>query len=257
MASLFFFYELLLFLSITSLFFFKINLLSITSRKPRKWYVYSSTDYCELNALVGPPPGMKKQNISSWLSKRNPIFNSREESLNCQIHVVYWSSYSIRWDLDRAVWVKFKYKWVSNFKYDSTDLETKHLWKMREDSINMACHRSFPLCHRTACQDQWLAHVWVTELKPNFWLLSAFVFTPKLPLSPRCSVMNACDPAHWTEPHCSKKVKQTINLSAQSEDSGDWNINLFFNLLFFLWVTGCLESTCRLETQKFKSEQTL
>lgn len=135
-------------------------------------------------------------------------------------------------------------------------LETKQLWKMCEGSIDMACHRYFPLCHRTACQDQWLAHVWVTELKPSFWLIPGFVFTPQLPLSPRCSVMNACDPANWTEPHCSKKGKQTINLSAQSEDSEGWNINLLFNLLFFLWVRGCLESTFRLPMQKFKSEQT-
>lgn len=121
----------------------------------------------------------------------------------------------------------------------------------------MAHHQAFPLCHSMGCQDRWLAQVWVTQFKPNFWLISRFIFTPKLPLSPRYSAWNACDPAHWTEPHCSKEVKQTINLSAQSEDSEARNINLLFNLLFFLWIKGCLESTFRLEMQKFKSEQTL
>ena len=47
----------------------------------------------------------------------------------------------------------------------------------------------FSMCQRTDCQDQWLVHVWATELKPNAWLISGFIFTPKLPLSQRCSVM--------------------------------------------------------------------
>ena len=48
-----------------------------------------------------------------------------------------------------------------------------------------------------------------------------------------------------------------INMSAQSEDSEGWNINLFFNLSFFLGIKGCLESTFRLEMQMLKSEQIL
>lgn len=135
-------------------------------------------------------------------------------------------------------------------------LETKHPLENVLGSVNTACHRSFPLCHRTDCQDQWLVSVWVTELKPNPWLIPVFIFTPKLPLSPRCSVMKCMWPGKPNRASLFKERK-TINLSAQSEDSEGWNINLFFNLLFFFWIKGCLKSTFRLEMQKFKSEQTL
>lgn len=67
------------------------------------------------------------------IPKRNSVFNSWEERLKQQIHLVYLGSYSIHWDLDWAVWVKFKYEWVSTFKYDSTESRDKNTpWKMCE-----------------------------------------------------------------------------------------------------------------------------
>lgn len=135
-------------------------------------------------------------------------------------------------------------------------LETKHPLENVLGSINTACHGSFPLCHRTDCQDQWLVCLWVTEFKPKPWLISGFIFTPKLPLSPKYNVMKCMWPSMQNRASLFKEGK-TINLSAQSEDSEGWNINLFCNLLFLFWIKGCLESTVRLEMQKFKSEQTL
>lgn len=130
---------------------------------------------------------------------------------------------------------------MSNFKYDSTESGDKTSLGKCAGPIYKACHTSFPLCHRL-CQDQWLVHIWVTELKPNPWLISGFIFTPQFPLSRRYSVMKCMWPSKLNRASLFKEGK-TINLSAQSEGSEGWNINLFFNLLFFLWIKGCLEST--------------
>lgn len=50
-----------------------------------------------------------------------------------------------------------------------------------------------------ASRDQWLLHAWVTERKPNSWVISRFTFTPRFPLSSRCHAMkSACDLANLT-----------------------------------------------------------
>lgn len=109
---------------------------------------------------------------------------------------------------------------------------------------NHPLEKLFSSIHRCGCfsmvsqsasiQDQWLFHAWVTERKPNSWVISRFTFTPRFPLSSRCHVMKCI----WSgkldkETRCSERVKQMINLSAQSEDSG-WNSHLFFTLVLTL-----------------------
>lgn len=100
---------------------------------------------------------------------------------------------------------------------------------------NHPLEKVFGSIHRPGClssvsqgtsQDQWLLHAWVTERKPNLWVISRFTFTPRFLLSSRCHAVKCL----WSgkpdnKPYCSERLKQMINLSAQSEDSG-WNSNL-------------------------------
>lgn len=129
------------------------------------------------------------------ICKKDWIFNFGEERLNYQIHSVYLSSYSILWDLDWAVWVKFKYEWVSKFKNDSTESRDK---TSLENELRLHQHGS-PQVFSIVSQHRLsrpmtcscLSHTTQVKLLTHLWVH----FYPKLPLSPRYSAMKCMWPS--------------------------------------------------------------